>query len=215
MEQEVTDQDEFGFDLEPVTAPSSEQEGHTEPAQPEKVPAKEVSDDGEGKGAAQKLTNSDAKDKRIEIKKTKITQEEWQSTQERLAAQDAEIAQIRLEKDQATFEAKNPIVTSEKYQTKWEELCKAKANPEHKYHRLDFSDLRQLLIGEEEKAENIEAMEEYETSQIRTVTPPTFSKSTTPIKTPGGVDAETYGWLKAQGYTDEQIADSDNISLSR
>lgn len=209
---ETTDQDVFGMDFEPVTAPSSEQEGQTEPAP--KKPSDETKV-GEDDGAAQ-TTNTEAKKKRITEKKANKTQEEWQDTQERLAAQDLRLAQLELEKDQAKYEAKNPVVLSEKNMTKWEELCRQKADPEHKYHRLDFSDLKTILLGQDTDtlAQNEEAIEELEESERKPPSPPAFRSSSSRKDLPGGVDDWTYEMLKAKGYTDEQIKESGDISLT-
>lgn len=211
--EDTTDQDVFGgMDLEPVTAKAPEQGGHTD-SRPEPTPEPKAKvEEGKEEGA---VTNAAAKDRRITEKKTKVTQEDWQITQEALANTQKELAQMRLEKDQAKFEAKNPIVTSEQYATKWEELCKAKADPENKYHRLDFSDLRKLLLDDEVMAENIEAEEEFETSRLKPILTPSGSGSGGSQKKPGGVDPDTYAWLKAKGYSDKEIEDSSNdVSLT-
>lgn len=211
--QGAEDQDVFdGMDLEPVTAESPEKGGQAEAVPEPKV--EKPKEEGKDEGAA-KVLNAEAKDRRITEKKTKITQQEWQATMDLVASQSAEIAQIRTEKEKAKFESKNPIVITEKYEPKWEELCKSKADPEHKYHKLDFSDLKKLMIDDETTAENEDAIEEYEETKIKQISPPAFKPSSAKSKTPGGIDPDSYSWLKSQGFSDEQIADSDNISISR
>ena len=201
-----SESDEMGFDLDPVTDPAPEKGGQSEEV-PEKP--KEETPKPEGKETGAAPSNTEAKQRRISEKKGKISQEEWQETQETVSQQSEEIQNLRFENEKGKYEKKNSIVLSEKYEKKWEELCKLKADPEHKYHRLDFSDLKQLMLDPETLEETEQAEEEVK--QRKPVSPPKFDSPAKP-KTPAGVDPATYEWLKSQGYSDEQIADSGDIT---
>lgn len=202
--------DDIGFDLTPVTAPSPDNGGQSDKTPSSEVtPVKEVKPDGEKPGAA-KPTNADNKEKRITEKKTRISQEDWQEMVDSNQNLTKEVQQLRTDNERARFENKNPVVTNEKYAKKWEELCTLKSDPNHKYHKLDFSDLKQLMLNNEGAEEVEDAMKETEKKPL---TPPHFTAGTKP-KTPGNVDPETYDWLKSRGYSDEEIAQSDKLTLS-
>jgi hypothetical protein len=218
---ETTDQDVFeGMDFEPVTAKAPEEGGQADsapnkPSPEKKEPTKETKPQGDDDGAAPRPTNAEAKDRRVMEKKTKVTQEEWQTTQERLANAERELALSKVEKEQAKFEARNPIVVSERYAKKWEELCKTKLDPDHKYHRLDFEDLKRFLFDDQEVQDNREALDEYEEHErTKPIAQPALGSAPVRTQTPGGVDAETYSWLKSQGYSDAEIENSGDITLA-
>lgn len=199
---------DIGADLDPVTDPAAEQAGHTAddqkvtPVAPKAAPEKPKAEPG-----AAQPTNAEAKQKRTQQKKEQISQEEWQQMTETVENVSQENAALRHRVERSEFERDNPIVRTEKYKQKWDEICALKSDPNHKYSSLDFNDLLQLI---RDPTVNEEATEAIEKSKERPVSPPIFTGGVAP-KAPGGIDPEAYQLLKSQGYSDEMIANSGPI----
>lgn len=122
---------------------------------------------------------------------SQIPQSEWQATQERLKDLEAKDRQNAIER----FEIQNPIVTNEKYKSRWEELKQHQATPGHKYAGLDFEDLLRIM---------------RDPVSVETKTPPppppvpSLHPSAAPDLPAGTIPQESADWLSMR-YSPDQI----------
>lgn len=119
-----------------------------------------------------------------------VPQSEWQKAQERLRQLENKANQSDLEK----FETKNPIVHTQKYKDKWAEVLKLKGTKGHKYEKLEYDELLNLIR---------DVSIPPEPAPIPTPVP-ILNPSAAPVVPKGEINKTVEGMLSMR-YTKEQI----------
>jgi len=109
------------------------------------------------------------------------------------------ITKLERDNERKDFEANNPKVRTEQYSEKWKEIVGLHNDPNHKYHKLDYSDLMAIIERSNPELERAEA--EYRKQQKR----PEFSGSV-PVSGRSSVAPTGLSGIEAQasaamGYT--------------
>lgn len=113
---------------------------------------------------------------------TPIPNAEWQLMQENLRMLNQKLSEKEIE----DFESANPIVKTEKYKTRWEEMKQQKKDPHGKYSKLSWDELRKLMVEPEPLPK----------LAPQPVTMPSLNPSVGPDKPAGKIDPQARQWLE-------------------
>ena len=119
-----------------------------------------------------------------------VSNSEWQTMQENLRTLNERLS----DKELSEFEQQNPIVTNEKYGQKWADLKKQKKDPNSKYAKLTYDELRKLMV----EPETVTPM-----TAPQSVSVPSIHPSVSPDPA-GKTDRDARKWLEMR-YSKEQI----------
>lgn len=129
-----------------------------------------------------------------------ITEEEAKQAEDPQELMLAKITQLERDSVRKDFEADNPKVRTEQYSEKWKEICALHNDPNHKYHRLDHSDLLSIIERANPELERAEAeYRQQEKSPANAGVPPSGKTSVSS----NGLDPLQAQAGAAMGYTEE------------
>lgn len=214
QEEEQSAKEQAAGHVQIAQEPQAQQQA--QPSSEEKQSNEEAKQQRQAEDNAQK-SQSEWQEMKEQVNESKADSELADALKKALGITDKEVKEAedpqqlmlsritKLERDSVRkdFEADNPVVRTEQYSDKWQEICKLHDDPNHKYHSLDYDDLLALIKKDNPELERAEAeYRQQEKQPLERNSVPVTGKRSAKSSNLSPIEARA---AAAMGYTDEDF----------